>query len=115
MKTPTPVAVAEAAEAPEAVHPEAHRSAAERSVRVDVDLLDAMMSQVGELVLARNQVSAHVTQIENQALHQTMQRLSMIVSELQEGIMKTRMQARFPRASERGSGMSGRNRRSSRG
>ncbi len=76
----------------ETAHPEPHRSAGERSVRVDVELLDSMMSQVGELVLARNQVSAHVEMIDNQALHQTVQRLSMIVSELQEGVMKTRMQ-----------------------
>jgi len=75
-----------------AAHAEPHRSAGERSVRVDVDLLDSMMSQVGELVLARNQVSAHVEMIDNLALHQTVQRLSMIVSELQEGVMKTRMQ-----------------------
>ncbi|HVC25813.1 MAG TPA: chemotaxis protein CheA [Acidimicrobiales bacterium] len=88
--------VAEAAHAEPVVagaaHAEPHRSAGERSVRVDVDLLDSMMSQVGELVLARNQVSAHVEMIDNLALHQTVQRLSMIVSELQEGVMKTRMQ-----------------------
>jgi two-component system chemotaxis sensor kinase CheA len=71
---------------------EGHRSAAERSVRVDVDLLDSMMAQVGELVLARNQVSAHVEALGDQPLHQTVQRLSMIVSELQESVMKTRMQ-----------------------
>ncbi len=79
-----PVATSEGAEV--------HRSAAERSVRVDVDLLDSMMAQVGELVLARNQVSAHVETLDSQPLHQTVQRLSMIVSELQESVMKTRMQ-----------------------
>ncbi|MHB1599395.1 MAG: chemotaxis protein CheA [Acidimicrobiales bacterium] len=92
---PVPVAAAPAAplpDAPETAHTDGHRSAGERSVRVDVDLLDSMMAQVGELVLARNQVSAHVDALDNQALHQTVQRLSMIVSELQEGVMKTRMQ-----------------------
>ncbi|HVC26179.1 MAG TPA: chemotaxis protein CheA [Acidimicrobiales bacterium] len=87
--TPSTRPATGAAEPP---HGEPHRSAGERSVRVDVDLLDSMMSQVGELVLARNQVSAHVELLDNQALHQTVQRLSMIVSELQEGVMKTRMQ-----------------------
>ncbi len=88
--SPTPAS--EAAEPGEVAHADSHRSAGESSVRVDVDLLDSMMAQVGELVLARNQVSAHVDLLDNQALHQTVQRLSMIVSELQEGVMKTRMQ-----------------------
>jgi two-component system chemotaxis sensor kinase CheA len=72
--------------------PHDSRHASERSVRVDVDLLDRIMRQVGELVLARNQISAHAGQSEDVGLHQTVQRLSMIVSELQEGVMKTRMQ-----------------------
>ncbi|MDA8295501.1 MAG: chemotaxis protein CheA [Actinomycetota bacterium] len=67
-------------------------SVGERSVRVDVDLLDKIMRQVGELVLARNQISSHAGLSQDQSLHQTVQRLSMIVSELQEGVMKTRMQ-----------------------
>ncbi|HZU80946.1 MAG TPA: chemotaxis protein CheA [Acidimicrobiales bacterium] len=78
-------------------HPAGERSevrpaVAERSVRVDVDLLDALMRQVGELVLARNQIISHAGVLEEPALHQTVQRLSLIVSELQEGVMKTRMQ-----------------------
>lgn len=70
----------------------ARRSAGERSVRVDVDLLDSMMAQVGELVLARNQVSAHVELVDDRALRQSVQRLSTIVSELQGAVVKTRMQ-----------------------
>ncbi len=69
-----------------------HKSAADRSVRVDVDLLDALMRQVGELVLGRNQVIAHAETGNDPVLLQTVQRLSLIVSELQEGVMKTRMQ-----------------------
>ncbi len=88
----SPVPAALPPDAPEPAPADGHRFASERSVRVDVDLLDSMMAQVGELVLARNQVSAHVDALDNQALHQTVQRLSMIVSELQEGVMKTRMQ-----------------------
>jgi len=65
---------------------------ADRSVRVDVDLLDILMRQVGELVLARNQIMAHAEAGDDPVLLQTVQRLSLIVSELQEGVMKTRMQ-----------------------
>ncbi|MDA8291394.1 MAG: chemotaxis protein CheA [Actinomycetota bacterium] len=87
-----PVVGAPSEQPSDAPQGDTRRSAGERSVRVDVDLLDALMSQVGELVLARNQVSAHVETLDNQTLHQSVQRLSMIVSELQEGVMKTRMQ-----------------------
>ncbi|MCL4313967.1 MAG: chemotaxis protein CheA [Actinobacteria bacterium] len=71
---------------------EPHRSVTDRSIRVDVDLLDALMRQVGELVLARNQLMSHPGISADQAFYQTVQRLSLIVSELQEGVMKTRMQ-----------------------
>ncbi|MCU1492407.1 MAG: cheA 2 [Acidimicrobiaceae bacterium] len=89
---PPPDVAPAGAEVVEATHTDTHRGAGERSVRVDVELLDSMMSQVGELVLARNQVGAHVGLLDNQALHQSVQRLSMIVSELQEAVMKARMQ-----------------------
>lgn len=61
-------------------------------MRVDVALLDVLMRQVGELVLARNQIISHADQLDDHPLHQTVQRLNLIVSELQEGVMKTRMQ-----------------------
>jgi len=64
--------------------------AAERTVRVDVDLLDTLMRQVGELVLARNQLISHAGELADGG--RTLQRLSLIVSELQEDVMKTRMQ-----------------------
>lgn len=67
------------------------RTAADTSIRVDVDLLDALMRQVSELVLARNAISrlANDGDID---LARASQRLSLIASELQEGVMKTRMQ-----------------------
>lgn len=68
------------------------RGTGDRSVRVDVALLDVLMRQVGELVLARNQIISHADQLDDHPLHQTVQRLNLIVSELQEGVMKTRMQ-----------------------
>ncbi|HMK98339.1 MAG TPA: chemotaxis protein CheA, partial [Acidimicrobiales bacterium] len=86
--------LAPAAETPEDSAPAVPGSqlllAAERSVRVDVDLLDTLMRQVGELVLARNQLISHAGELADGG--RTLQRLSLIVSELQEDVMKTRMQ-----------------------
>jgi two-component system chemotaxis sensor kinase CheA len=62
------------------------------SLRVDVALLDRLMNLVGELVLARNQVLQFTGTIEDGAFTATSQRLNLITTELQEGVMKTRMQ-----------------------
>ena len=70
--------------------PVAGPSVSERTVRVDVDLLETLMRQVGELVLARNQLISHAGELADGG--RTLQRLSLIVSELQEDVMKTRMQ-----------------------
>jgi two-component system chemotaxis sensor kinase CheA len=67
-------------------------AAAESAIRVDVGLLDKLMNLVGELVLARNQVLQFTTQQEDGALNATAQRLNLITTELQESVMKTRMQ-----------------------
>jgi two-component system chemotaxis sensor kinase CheA len=72
-------------------------------IRVDVGLLDKLMNLVGELVLARNQVLQFSTSLEDPALTGPTQRLNLITTELQEGVMKTRMQpignvwGKFPR------------------
>ena len=82
---------------------ESRGSLADASVRVDVRLLDRLMNLVGELVLARNQILQHPVLREEASTHGASQRLDMITSELQEGVMKTRMQpignawAKFPR------------------
>ncbi|MFI2753226.1 chemotaxis protein CheA [Cellulomonas sp. P22] len=68
------------------------RAAADSSIRVDVGLLDALMRQVGELVLARNQISRLATGADDVELARSAQRLNLIAGELQEGVMKTRMQ-----------------------
>jgi two-component system chemotaxis sensor kinase CheA len=65
---------------------------ADANVRVDVGLLDKLMDLVGELVLARNQILQFSSEREDAALTATSQRLNLITSELQEGVMKTRMQ-----------------------
>ncbi len=81
----------------------ARPSVTETTIRVDVGLLDALMNLVGELVLARNQI-VQLTQGERSSvLTAAAQRLNLITTELQEGVMKTRMQpigsvwGKFPR------------------
>ncbi|MGC1513393.1 MAG: chemotaxis protein CheA [Acidimicrobiales bacterium] len=75
----------------------------EGSIRVDVSLLDGLMNLVGELVLARNQILQLVANEQDNDFHAPAQRLNLITTELQEGVMKTRMQpigtvwGRFPR------------------
>jgi two-component system, chemotaxis family, sensor kinase CheA len=76
---------------------------AESSVRVDVRLLDGLMNLVGELVLARNQILQYAQAGGDAGFSATTQQLNLITSELQEGLMKTRMQpieqvwSKFPR------------------
>jgi two-component system chemotaxis sensor kinase CheA len=65
---------------------------ADANIRVAVGLLDTLMDLVGELVLTRNQILTFNTQREDPALNATSQRLNLITTELQEGVMKTRMQ-----------------------
>lgn len=65
---------------------------ADANVRVGVKLLDKLMDLVGELVLARNQIRQFSPAHEDSDFNATSQRLSLITSELQEGVMKTRMQ-----------------------
>ncbi|HEX2230386.1 MAG TPA: chemotaxis protein CheW [Candidatus Binatia bacterium] len=82
---------------------EARAAVADSTLRVDVGALDRLMNLVGELVLARNQIMQFAAGQEDSALFATSQHLSLITSELQEGIMKTRMQPignvwhKFPR------------------
>ena len=78
------------------------------AIRVDVGLLDKLMNLVGELVLCRNQILEFAnTQTVNAETDDTLKsvssRLNLVTSELQEGVMKTRMQPiktiwnKFPR------------------
>lgn len=76
---------------------------ADSTIRVDVRLLDTLMDLVGELVLSRNQVLQLTQKANDAAMLPVVQRLNHITSELQEGVMKTRMQpiggvwGKFPR------------------
>ena len=67
-------------------------SVADANIRVGVVLLDRLMDLVGELVLTRNQILQFNAERDDAALNATSQRLNLITSELQEGVMKTRMQ-----------------------
>jgi two-component system chemotaxis sensor kinase CheA len=65
---------------------------AETNIRVDVRVLDHLMNLVGELVLARNQLVQHLATSPDPHLASSSQRLDSITSELQEAVMRTRMQ-----------------------
>jgi two-component system, chemotaxis family, sensor kinase CheA len=84
-------------------HGEERAASVDPRIRVDVRLLDRLMNLVGELVLARNQLLQHASTSTEAQLASTCQRLNLITTELQEGVMKTRMQPienvwnRFPR------------------
>ena len=74
-----------------------------QSIRVNIDVLENLMQMVGELVLTRNQLLQIVRNRNDSDFTAPLQHLSYITSELQEGIMKTRMQpisnawSKFPR------------------
>jgi two-component system chemotaxis sensor kinase CheA len=67
-------------------------SAADSNIRVGVGLLDKLMDLVGELVLTRNQILQFNSEGKDPTLNATSQRLNLITTELQESVMKTRMQ-----------------------
>ncbi len=64
----------------------------QQTVRVGVDVLEALMTTVSELVLTRNQLMQTVRGLEDDELKGPLQRLSAVTGELQDGVMKTRMQ-----------------------
>ena len=67
-------------------------SVADSTVRINVELLDKLMNLVGELVLSRNQIVQFSETSDDMTMIAASQRLNLITSELQEGVMKTRMQ-----------------------
>ena len=96
------VAAAPAAEPAEAAKKPARKAAAEdvqegdkianQSIRVNVDTLEHLMTMVSELVLTRNQLLEISRRNEDTEFKVPLQRLSNVTAELQEGVMKTRMQ-----------------------
>ena len=97
---PEPVEAAPVAAAPVKAAPakkeadgDAKESAvANQSIRVNVELLENLMTMVSELVLTRNQVLQILRKHKDSEFAAPLQRLNHVTSELQEGVMKTRMQ-----------------------
>ncbi len=77
---------------PAAEAEEGRRGVVDSSVRVDVDLLDGLVQLVGELVLTRNQILQRTEAADDVELVRASQRLDLVASELQESVMRTRMQ-----------------------
>ena len=75
----------------------------ETSVRVDTGKLDDIMNLVGELVLVRNRLSTIRSTYDDERMSQAVADLELVTSDLQNAVMKTRMQpikkvfGRFPR------------------
>jgi len=78
-------------------------AAAETTIRLNVSLLDSLMTLAGELVLSRNQLNESITRKDDRGIHSGAQRVSLVTSELQEIVTQTRMQpisglfSKFPR------------------
>jgi two-component system chemotaxis sensor kinase CheA len=91
---PEPPEKAEKQDKPVAERPDEERGdrLANHSIRVNVDTLDHLMTTVSELVLTRNQLLEIVRRHEDSDFKVPLQRLSNVTAELQEGVMKTRMQ-----------------------
>ncbi|MBY6186860.1 chemotaxis protein CheA [Marinobacter hydrocarbonoclasticus] len=111
--TSAPVAAAEKAPEPSAA-PAATKSAApakktqsaaqgDTTVRVDTRRLDDIMNMVGELVLVRNRLVTLGLERDDEEMAKALASLDIVTSDLQGGVMKTRMQpikkvfGRFPR------------------
>jgi two-component system chemotaxis sensor kinase CheA len=86
----TPPASTDNARNQAAVHAQA--SIEEKTLRVSVDVLENLMTTVSELVLSRNQILQILRTQTDSPFAAPLQRLNLVVSELQESVMQTRMQ-----------------------
>ena len=79
------------------------KQAMNHSIRVDIDKLDTFMNLVSELVIYRTQLEDFSTQLQSAELNEPLEQVARISSELQELVLKIRMQpvsavmTRFPR------------------
>src|SRR6202035_3170449 len=92
---PTPPARAKPAAEKSAAKEEDDKSdskIANQTLRVNVETLERLMTMVSELVLTRNQLLEIARRHENSEFKVLLGRLSSVTAELQEGVMKTRMQ-----------------------
>jgi two-component system chemotaxis sensor kinase CheA len=65
---------------------------ANKSIRVGVDTIEQLMTMVSELVLTRNQLLDIARRHDDSEFKVPLQRLSNVTAELQDGVMRTRMQ-----------------------
>ena len=79
----------------QAKKPASGKPATSRTVRVDIEKLDALMNQVSELIIAKNSlVSISSTEeggFNNQGFHEQIEYLERITTSLHESVMKVRM------------------------
>lgn len=100
---PQPLVAPAKANVDVAAKPAANAKQAETSVRVDTARLDDIMNMVGELVLVRNRISTLEATFENEEMAKAVNNLAVVTADLQNAVMKTRMQpikkvfGRFPR------------------
>jgi two-component system chemotaxis sensor kinase CheA len=90
---PAPAAKPQAGAAAPAKKP-AGKPATNRTVRVDIEKLDALMNQVSELIIAKNSLASISSQegnISSQSLHDQIEYLERITTNLHESVMKVRM------------------------
>jgi len=73
-------------------HTTRESNVANQTLRVNVDVLENLMTMVSELVLTRNQLLQILRNARESEFSTPLQRLNHVVSDLQEGVMKTRMQ-----------------------
>ncbi|MBV9773492.1 MAG: hybrid sensor histidine kinase/response regulator [Gemmatimonadetes bacterium] len=71
---------------------ESRASVADASLRIGVSILDLLMNLAGELVLTRNQLSQLAQGDDDSRYHLPLQHLNRVTSDLQEAVMRTRMQ-----------------------
>lgn len=74
------------------VKAELNADLADSSLRVNVQLLDKLMNLVGELVLGRNQLIQLASLDESSVFAKPVQHLNRVATDLQEAVMRTRMQ-----------------------
>jgi len=97
LQVPPPSESAGKTSAPATVGP------AETTIRLNVALLDSLMTLAGELVLGRNQLNESLARTDERGIRSGAQRVSLVTSELQEVVTQTRMQpvgglfSKFPR------------------
>jgi two-component system chemotaxis sensor kinase CheA len=78
-------------------------AASETTIRLNITLLDSLMTLAGELVLSRNQLNESLARQDDRGIRSGAQRVSLVTSELQEVVTQTRMQpvgnlfSKFPR------------------